>query len=55
LVMGIASAVGVLIGVALIPYASRDVIKGVLGAVLLLSALRRPTEAGHQLRGLATT
>jgi len=38
--MGIASGVGVLTGAALIPYASRDAIKGVLGAVLLLSALR---------------
>jgi len=38
--MGIASGVGVLTGAALIPYASRDAIKGVLGAVLLLSAFR---------------
>ncbi len=46
LAMGIASAVGVLIGAALIPYASRDAIKGVLGAVLLLSAVRlRPTRS----------
>jgi uncharacterized membrane protein YfcA len=37
LVMGVASALGVLLGAALIPYADRHVIKGVLGAVLLLS------------------
>jgi uncharacterized membrane protein YfcA len=38
--MAVASAVGVLIGAALIPYANRDVIKGVLGALLLASAFR---------------
>jgi uncharacterized protein len=52
LVMGIASALGVLIGVALIPYASREVIKGVLGAVLLLSAIRLTPSAEHHARGL---
>jgi uncharacterized membrane protein YfcA len=38
--MGIASAVGVLIGATLVPYASREVIKGTLGAVLLLATVR---------------
>jgi uncharacterized membrane protein YfcA len=38
--MGVASAAGVLIGAALLPYADRDVIKGVLGVVLLLATVR---------------
>jgi uncharacterized membrane protein YfcA len=40
LVMGVASAAGVLIGAALLPYADRDVIKGALGVVLLLATVR---------------
>jgi uncharacterized membrane protein YfcA len=40
LLIGLASAVGVLIGVALIPYADRHIIKAALGIVLLLSATR---------------
>jgi len=40
LIMGVASAVGVVLGTALIPYADRHIIKGALGVVLLLSALR---------------
>src|SRR5262245_54840542 len=38
--MGLASAVGVLLGVALIPYASQEAIKGALGAILIGSAIR---------------
>ena len=52
LVMKIASAVGVLIGAALVPYASREAIKGVLGAVLLLSAIRLTPSQEHHGRGL---
>jgi len=37
--MGLASAVGVLVGTALLPYANRDIIKAVLGVVLLVSSL----------------
>ena len=37
--MGIASAIGVLVGTALLPYADRNVIKAALGVVLLLSSL----------------
>jgi uncharacterized protein len=40
LVMGAASAVGVVIGALLLPYASREVIKGTLGVVLLLATVR---------------
>lgn len=43
LIMGIASAVGVLAGAALVPYANRETIKGVLGAVLLIAAVRLDT------------
>jgi uncharacterized protein len=43
LIMGVASAVGVLAGAALVPYANRETIKGVLGAVLLLAAIRLDT------------
>lgn len=39
-VMGVASAVGVLFGAALSRYANRDVIKGSLGAILLLATVR---------------
>ena len=52
LVMKIASAVGVLIGAALVPYASREAIKDVLGAVLLLSAIRLTPSQEHHGRGL---
>jgi uncharacterized membrane protein YfcA len=37
--MGVASAVGVVIGAALLPYADRDLIKGALGLVLLIATL----------------
>jgi uncharacterized protein len=47
LVMGIASAVGVLIGAALVPYASREVIKGTLGVVLLLATVRMTVGPSH--------
>jgi uncharacterized membrane protein YfcA len=40
LVMAIASGIGVLIGAWLVPYASREVIKGTLGVVLLLATVR---------------
>jgi uncharacterized protein len=43
LVMGIGSAVGVLAGAALVPYANRETIKGVLGVVLLMAAIRLDT------------
>jgi uncharacterized membrane protein YfcA len=38
--MGVASAVGVLVGAALLPYADPDVIKGLLGVILLLATVR---------------
>lgn len=37
--MGIASAVGVILGTALLPYANRDLIKGVLGGILVLASI----------------
>jgi uncharacterized protein len=40
LLMGAASAVGVLAGAALLPYADRDVIKGSLGIILMLATVR---------------
>jgi putative Mn2+ efflux pump MntP len=40
LIMGIASAVGVLVGSSFVPYANREVIKGTLGVVLLLATVR---------------
>jgi uncharacterized membrane protein YfcA len=49
LVMGLASAVGVLLGAALIPYADRHVIKGALEVVLLLSAIRLTPHHSAQL------
>jgi uncharacterized membrane protein YfcA len=45
--MGIASAIGVLAGAALVPYASREVIKGVLGVVLLLATVRLAVGPSH--------
>jgi uncharacterized membrane protein YfcA len=45
--MGIASAVGVLVGAALVPYASREVIKGALGVVLLLATVRLAAGPTH--------
>ncbi len=39
-VMGIASAVGVLLGAALVPYADRHIIKAALGVLLLLATVR---------------
>jgi uncharacterized membrane protein YfcA len=47
LLMGIASAVGVLAGAALVPYASREVIKGALGVVLLLATVRLAVGPSH--------
>ena len=47
LLMGVASAVGVLAGAALVPYANRETIKGVLGVVLLLAAVRLDTVEQH--------
>jgi len=38
--MGVASASGVLVGAALLPYVDRDVIKGSLGVILLLATVR---------------
>jgi uncharacterized membrane protein YfcA len=40
LLMGVASAAGVLVGAAWVPYADRDLIKGSLGIVLLLATVR---------------
>jgi uncharacterized membrane protein YfcA len=37
--MGVASAIGVILGTALLPYASRNLIRGTLGAVLILAAI----------------
>jgi uncharacterized membrane protein YfcA len=47
LVMGMASAIGVLLGAALLPYANREVIKGTLGVVLLLATVRLATGPAH--------
>jgi uncharacterized membrane protein YfcA len=47
IVMGVASAVGVLAGAALVPYASREVIKGALGVVLLLATVRLAVGPSH--------
>jgi uncharacterized membrane protein YfcA len=40
IVMGLASALGVIVGAALVPYADRHTIKAVLGVVLLLATVR---------------
>jgi uncharacterized membrane protein YfcA len=40
LLMGMASAIGVLIGAAILPYANSKVIKGLLGVSLLLATVR---------------
>jgi uncharacterized membrane protein YfcA len=40
ILMGVASAVGVLVGAALLPYAHPEVIKGLLGVILLLATVR---------------
>lgn len=45
--MGVASAVGVLIGAAWLPYAGREVIKGTLGVVLLLATVRLTVGPSH--------
>ena len=45
--MGVASAVGVLIGAAWLPIADRDVMKGTLGVVLLLATLRLMVGPSH--------
>jgi uncharacterized membrane protein YfcA len=47
LFMGVASAVGVLIGAAFLLYADRDVIKGTLGVVLLLATVRLAVGPAH--------
>jgi uncharacterized membrane protein YfcA len=47
LFMGVASAVGVLIGAAFLPYADRDLIKGTLGVVLLLATVRLAVGPAH--------
>jgi uncharacterized membrane protein YfcA len=38
--MGVASALGVLVGAALVPYADRHIIKAALGLILLLATVR---------------
>lgn len=38
--MGVASAAGVLLGVALLPYADRDLLKGTLGILLVIATIR---------------
>jgi uncharacterized membrane protein YfcA len=45
--MGVASAVGVLMGAALLPYADRDLIKGTLGILLLLATVRLTVGPTH--------
>jgi uncharacterized membrane protein YfcA len=40
LIMGVASALGVLVGAALVPYADRHMTKAVLGVILLLATAR---------------
>jgi uncharacterized protein len=45
--MGVASAIGVVLGARLLPYADRDVIKGALGVVLLLATARFITGPAH--------
>jgi uncharacterized membrane protein YfcA len=45
--MGVASAVGVLIGAAFLPYADRDLIKGALGVILLLATVRLVVGPAH--------
>jgi hypothetical protein len=47
MIMGIASAVGVLLGAALVPYANREVLKGTLGVVLLLATVRLIVGRSH--------
>ena len=43
ILMGLASAIGVLAGAALVPYADRHLIKAALGVVLLLATVRLST------------
>jgi uncharacterized membrane protein YfcA len=38
--MGVASALGVLVGAALVPYADRHIIKAALGVILLRATIR---------------
>jgi uncharacterized membrane protein YfcA len=45
--MGVASAVGVVIGAGFLPYADRDLIKGTLGVVLLLATVRLTVGPAH--------
>jgi uncharacterized membrane protein YfcA len=47
ILMGVASAIGVLIGAALLPYADRDTIKGALGVILLLATVRLTVGPAH--------
>jgi uncharacterized membrane protein YfcA len=46
-VMGIASAIGVVVGAALVPYADRHVIKAALGVVLLLATVQLTVGRAH--------
>ena len=46
-IMGIASAIGVFVGAALVSYANREVIKGTLGVVLLLATVRLTVGPSH--------
>jgi uncharacterized membrane protein YfcA len=45
--MGAASAAGVFLGAALLPYANREVIKGSLGVILLLATVRLTVVPGR--------
>jgi uncharacterized membrane protein YfcA len=47
LLMGVGSAVGVLIGAALLAYADRDLVEGALGVVLLLATARLTVGPAH--------
>ena len=47
LLMGVASAIGVLIGSSLLSYADRDVIKGALGLVLLVATVHLALGRSH--------
>jgi len=47
-VMGVASIVGALAGVALLPYLNRDAIKALLGVILLLATVRLTSPVGRE-------
>lgn len=53
--MGIASAFGVALGAALLPYANRDLIKGALGVALLLATVRMAIGRAHEISNEPTT